>query len=83
MRILIKENGREELNIKVPNCLISGVLSIGAVSVKFDSSNTKNALNREDLKAICKIAKQMGKDYKGLEIVNVISKDDSEVSIFV
>lgn len=83
MRIIIRDKGRDEVNIKIPNCLISMVLSIGPVAVKFDNNDNENSLNKEDLKAICKVAKEMAKDYKGLEIVNVISKDGSEVSIIV
>lgn len=85
MHIVVKEKQGNNIDIGVPNFLMNVGIKIALKSVKYNNTtkdNLQDFVNGIDKKYI-KMAINDLKRYKGLEIVNVDSKDGDYVSITI
>lgn len=81
MKIVVKSKDAN-INLRIPNRLISNSLVLAVAEKALEKQDTvKLTLDKDVRQNILKVMKQFNKEYKGLELVDIVTAEGEIVKI--
>ena len=81
MKIVVKSKDAN-ISLRIPNRLISNSLVLAVAEKALEKQDTvKLTLDKDVRQNILKVMKQFNKDYKGLELVDIVTAEGEIVKI--